>query len=85
MAAYWEPEGYYQLGEGEYSQTSAEDVLSRMCQGTGISTLTELATHLGVRLSWLSDAKRRNILPIRWLQGMSDPVWILTGKTSTPC
>ena len=82
---YWEPEGYHQLGEGKYVAITAEAVLRRMCEATGAKSQRELADWLGVRQSCLSDACRRNIVPVRWLRVLvlkrSDytPVWVLTG------
>lgn len=87
---YWEPEGYYKLGEGEYNGISAADVLDRMREVAQVSTLSELASCLGVRLALLTDTKRRNIMPVRWVQLLSKSCsshsfqgasWILTGRS----
>ena len=84
--AYWEPEGYHQMGCGKYAGITADDVLKRMNEATGTHTMLELANWLGARQSWLSDAKRRNIIPVAWLRTLvlkkSDynPVWVMTGQ-----
>ena len=44
--AYWEPEGYHQLGQGEYAGITAEEVLERMKEATGTTTMLELANWL---------------------------------------
>lgn len=83
---YWEPEGYHQLGEGEYAEISAKDVFSRMREATSTTNQEELADWLEMRQSALSDAARRNIIPIRWLQLLVQkhvaytPFWVLTGQ-----
>ena len=83
---YWEPEGFHQLGEGNYTGISARDVLNRMREATGTASQRELADWLGVRQSLLSDAQRRDFIPIRWLQLLIEKqirhnsVWILTGQ-----
>lgn len=83
---YWEPEGFHRLNAEEYGGTNAADVLERMKEATSTSSLKEPAIWLGIRMSWLADAKRRNIIPIRWLQILvlkhSDyaPMWVLTGR-----
>ena len=84
--AYWEPEGYHQMGQGEYAGITAKDVLKRIKEATGTSTMLELANWLNARQSWLSDAERRNIIPVAWLRALvlkkSDynPVWVITGQ-----
>ncbi len=83
---YWEPEGYHQLGVGEYAGVTATDVFRRMQEATGARNLDELAIWLDARRSWLSDARRRNIMPIGWLRQLvfkhSDhsPYWVMTGR-----
>lgn len=83
---YWNPEGYHQLGKGEYAGISTADVLRRMREATGSATLEELTAWLGVRQSMLSDANRRNIIPIQWLRQLVlkkvryHPLWVLTGR-----
>lgn len=86
MAAYWEPEGYHQLGKGEFAGIATKDVLSRMGEATRIANQEKLAEWLGMRQAELSDAKRRNTLPIRWLHLLLqkhinyNPLWVLTGQ-----
>ena len=83
--SYWEPEGYHQLGEGEYANITAGDVLTRMQEKAGVSSLAVLAEWLGVKQSLLTDAKRRNIIPVRWLQAMPHANLILSGKEKGAC
>ena len=84
--AYWQPEGYHQMGLGKYFGISAEDVLERMKEATGTQSMLELANLLDARQSWLSDAKRRNIIPVAWLRALvlkkSDynTVWVMTDQ-----
>ena len=86
MNVYWEPEGYYQLGEGDYTEITAREVLQRLNAATGTQGQLALANWLGARQSSLSDAIRRNIIPASWLQLLLikqtgyNPVWVLTGK-----
>ncbi len=85
MGKYWEPEGFYQLGEGEYASASMRAVLERLKEATGVSTISGLAKWLGVREAWISDAMRRNILPVAWMQTFAakkteyGPEWLLAG------
>lgn len=83
--AYWEAEGFYRLREGEYTHITADDVLGRMLEVTGLSSLSALAERLGVQLPLLTDARRRNIIPVRWLQNLPHAGWILKGKGKGPC
>lgn len=84
--AYWQPEGYHQMGQGEYSGISAEEVLERMKRAAGTKSMLELSTWLNVRQSWLSDARRRNIIPAAWLRALIlkkseyNPVWVISGQ-----
>ena len=86
MRAYWEPEGYYQLGEDPYEGVAAIEVLERMMEVTGSADLAELARWLGVGDATLADMRRRNIVPIRWVlllalqQKNYNPHWVLTGS-----
>jgi len=74
------------MGQGEYSNISAEDVLERMKEATSTHSMLELASWLDVRQSLLSDAKRRNIIPVAWLRALIlnktdyNPVWVMTGQ-----
>ena len=83
---YWEPEGFHQLGVGQFIGVTIGEVMRRMYEAPDTLNQLELANWLGIRQSWLSDAKRRNIVPLYWLQllvmnhsGFS-PIWVLTGK-----
>ena len=84
--AYWQPEGYHQMGQGEYPDISVEEVLERMKKATGTESMLELSTWLNVRQSWLSDARRRNIIPAAWLRALIlkkseyNPVWVISGQ-----
>lgn len=83
---YCEPEGYYLLGQGEYVGITADAVLTRFKTATGTRAEVQLAGWLGVRQSQISDVKRRNIFPAKWLYLLLkkrthyNPVWVLTGK-----
>ncbi len=83
---YCEPEGYYLLGYGKYAEISADAVLARLLAATGTKTQMELSEWLGVSQSQISDVKRRNIIPAKWLYLLLErltwynPVWVLTGK-----
>lgn len=62
-----------------------QTVMERIYAATGTSTQQELALLLGIRQSSISDAKRRAIIPFRWLLTLSrlrsvNPDWVLTGK-----
>lgn len=84
--AYWEPEGFHRLGEGDYEGITAKEVLSRFQEATGTTSQKDLADWLEVPQSQLSDVQRRDIIPIRWMwlmiekQVKHNPVWILTGQ-----
>ena len=83
---YCEPEGYYSLGHGKYAEISADAVLARLLAATDTKTQIELSEWLGVSQSQISDVKRRNIIPAKWLYLLLErrtwynPVWVLTGK-----
>ena len=83
---YCEPEGYYSLGQGEYAEITADAVLARLKIATSTKTEVELAGWLDVQQSQISDVKRRNIFPAKWLylllrrRTCYNPVWVLTGK-----
>lgn len=84
--AYWEPEGFHQLGEDDYEGISAREVLKRMQEATGTTSQKDLADWLEVPQSQLSDVQRRDIIPIRWMRLLIvkqieyNPMWILTGR-----
>lgn len=86
QTGYCEPEGCYLLGQGEYEGITVDAVLARFKAATGAKTRIELADWLGVRQSLVSDVRRRNIFPARWLrlllerQTYCNPVWVLTGR-----
>ncbi|MDL2315857.1 helix-turn-helix domain containing protein [Desulfovibrio sp. OttesenSCG-928-A18] len=76
----------HQLGVGEYEEVQFEEVLQRLFTATGTSSQMELAAWMGIRPSILSDAKRRNRVPVDWLRRLVlrkvdfSPLWIMTGK-----
>lgn len=82
----WEPEGFHQMGQGQYAESSAADVIKRMKQATRCTNLYELAIHLKTSHKAIREAKRRNIIPVVWLRvlvqshGETSPNWLLTGK-----
>ena len=59
--------------------------LKRVYVAAGCRTQEELAAFLGVRQSFISDAKRRGMIPSQWLaillcKKWINPAWVLTGK-----
>ena len=91
MGSYWKPKGYHQLGQGEYVEITADDVLERFKEATGTKNMFELAEWLGVRTALICDVKRRNIMPVAWLQLLAvkrseyNLVWLLTGQGKKLC
>lgn len=58
--------------------------LSRVFEAAGCQTQVALANLLGIRQSSISDAKRRNRIPAKWLVTLlllrgANPEWILHG------
>ena len=78
--------GYHDLGAGKYEGILFEDVLRRLYTATGTRSQIELAAWLGIRQSLISDANRRNRIPIAWLRELVQrkvdysPIWIMTGE-----
>lgn len=74
------------MDEGEYAVSSAAEVIKRMKQTTHCTNLYELAIHLKTSHVDIRDAKRHNIIPVKWLRelvrthGETSPVWLLTGE-----
>ena len=71
---------YYQLDPEEYQQA-----LARIYQALEIRTQMELARVLNIRQSSVSDSKRRQHLPEKWLLRLVmgynlNPGWVLQGK-----
>lgn len=57
----------------------------RIRQVLGVRTQAEVAAHLGIRQSSISDAKRRNVLPDAWKIKLLrrhgvNPLWVETGE-----
>ncbi|WCB45732.1 helix-turn-helix domain-containing protein [Nitratidesulfovibrio vulgaris] len=79
-------EEFHQLGSGEYETVLFEDVMKRFFLATNTRSQMEFAYWLGIRQSSVSDAKRRNRIPIAWLRELvtrgvdSSPSWVMTGK-----
>ena len=79
-------EGFHQLGAGEYEPVLFDDVMKRFYLATNTQSQMEFANWLGIRQSFVSDAKRRNRIPVTWLRELvtrgvnSSPSWVLTGK-----
>ncbi|MDL2314428.1 helix-turn-helix domain containing protein [Desulfovibrio sp. OttesenSCG-928-C14] len=77
---------YHQLGVGEYEAVLFEDVMKRFYLATNTRSQMEFANWLGIRQSFVSDAKRRNRIPVAWLRELvtrevdSSPSWVMTGK-----
>ena len=82
----YEPESYYLFGQGQYAGITAADVLTRFKTAAGLQSEVKLAGWLAVGQSQISDAKRRNIFPAKWLYLLLEkrthynPVWVLTGE-----
>ena len=83
---YCGPEGYYSLGQGKYEGITIDAVLYRFKVATGTKTQIGIAEWLDVKQSLVSDVRRRNIFPAKWLylllekQTFYNPVWVLTGR-----
>lgn len=65
-------------------KNSFDEQIKRIHQITGTRTQAELAKLLGIRQSLVSDAKRRGIIPLTWLDTLQrvnnvNPDWILHG------
>ncbi len=79
-------EEFHQLGAGEYETVLFDDVMKRFYLATNTQSQMEFANWLGIRQSFVSDAKRRNRIPVTWLRELvtrgvnSSPSWVLTGK-----
>ncbi len=79
-------DGYHLLGQGDYEGITFEDVLQRMYAATGTNGQMELADWLGIRQAFISDARRRNRMPVAWLRELvkrkvnCTPEWVITGK-----
>lgn len=68
-------------------KTIFDEQIARIRELTGTRTQIELADLLGIRQSSVSDAKRRGIIPVRWLDTLRrlksiNPDWILYGVGS---
>ncbi len=66
------------------SKNSFDEQMDRIRQITGTRTQLELANLLGIRQSSVSDAKRRGMIPVKWLDTLRrlknvNPDWILYG------
>ena len=62
-----------------------QSAYQRILEATGLRTQSELAAELGIRQSNISDAKRRNSIPVQWLLSLFDkhalnPAWVRTGE-----
>jgi len=70
--------------EQQGTENGFSQQMERIRQMTGTQTQVQLANLLGIRQSSVSDAKRRGIIPIRWLDTLRrlkniNPGWILYG------
>ena len=68
-------------------KSAFEQQMDRVRQMTGTRTQSQLADLLGIRQSSVSDARRRGIIPVRWLDTLRrlknvNPDWILYGVGS---
>ena len=62
-----------------------QDAYERILEVTGTRTQMDVAAFLGVRQSSISDAKRRNAVPVTWLITLLNkmhvsPEWVQTGE-----
>ena len=79
-------EDFHQLGEEKYATITTEGVIRRLYAATGCNNMSELAAYLEVSASGISDARRRNRVPVAWFRTMLaknpeiSPVWLLTGQ-----
>ena len=60
---------------------------ARVAQALGLTSQQELARILGVNRSAVTQAKKRDSVPEKWLLGLSrdhglDPVWLATGRAA---
>ena len=84
MGAY--TDGFHRLGQGEHHGIAFDDVVQRMYTATGTKGQRELADWLGVRQAFISDARRRNRIPVAWLRELVKrkvscaPERVMTGK-----
>ena len=84
MGAY--TDGFHRLGQGEHHGIAFVDVMQRMYTATGTKGQRELADWLGVRQAFISDARRRNRIPVAWLRELVKrkvscaPERVMTGK-----
>ncbi len=84
MGAY--TDGFHRLGQGEHHGIAFDDVMQRMYTATGTKGQRELADWLGVRQAFISDARRRNRIPVAWLRELVKrkvscaPERVMTGK-----
>jgi len=65
--------------------SSFEEQMQRIFSVTGLHTQTELAEYFSTRPAAVSDAKRRKLIPTKWLRILSrllhvNPQWILSGQ-----
>lgn len=72
------------LPYGNLPQTDFAAQYRRVFEAAECSTQTELATVLGIRQSFISDAKKRKAVPADWLITLLEkksvnPEWIRTG------
>ena len=61
-------------------------ILRRIMDASGCADYTELANFLGTRLSAVSAARRRRIIPDAWLVELAvrlhlNPYWVVTGES----
>lgn len=78
-------EGFHVFGQGKYENSTFDEVIQRMYTAAGVQSQVELANWLGVKQSWISDAKRRGRMPILWLRELIfktnyNPYWVMTGQ-----
>lgn len=81
-----ESKKFHQLGTGIFKDITIDEVFERLQKATGTTTKQALAKWLTVPYSQLVDAKKLDIVPIRWLQllilngSKYNHSWVLTGQ-----
>ena len=66
------------------SNTGASEVVSRMCKYSGTNTYEELAKKLGVRVATISDWKKKNKIPDKYIEKVAKDAGIPAEVISHP-
>mgnify|MGYP000203789864 CR=1 FL=1 len=79
---YWEPEGFYQLGEGKHVRIIAGEVRPKRVTMQDSTHYQTWWTGLEGGLWLLTDARHRSNVPGAWLQAVLNPAWTLANQGS---